>query len=138
MEKTVATPKGLARRPEKSVSIEEMNLAAVAAAATSIGRDGKRLANPVRNSVTRMNRKHSAAELMAECDPNAPMPAGMVEWDQIVPVGLECDIEITEEDSGFVARCPNPEVSSDGKTPEEALANVREALALYFENNDRG
>lgn len=53
-------------------------------------------------------------------------------------VGIEGDIEIAEEDSGFVARCPNPEVASDGKTPEEALANLREALALYFENNDRG
>lgn len=65
------------------------------------------------------------------------MPTGTMEWEQFVPVGLECDIEITEEDSGFVARCANPEVASDGKTPEEALTNVREALALYFENNDR-
>lgn len=53
-------------------------------------------------------------------------------------VGIEGEIEIAEEDGGFVARCPNPEAASDGKTPEEALANLREALALYFENNDRG
>lgn len=82
-----------------------------------------------------MKSKYSLAELMAECDSNAPMPADLEEWEQMTPVGLECDIEITEEDAEFVARCPNPEVASDGKTAEEAMASLREALALYAENN---
>lgn len=55
----------------------------------------------------------------------------------MAPVGLECNIEITEEDDGIVARCSNPEVASDGNTPEEALANLRDALELYFESADR-
>ena len=48
-----------------------------------------------------------------------------------------CDIDIVEEDGEFVARCQNPEVASDGKTLEEALANLREALELYFEGAER-
>jgi predicted RNase H-like HicB family nuclease len=56
----------------------------------------------------------------------------------MTPAGLECDIEITEEDGGFVAHCPNPEVTIDGKTPEETMKNLREALALYFDDDHRG
>ncbi len=85
-----------------------------------------------------MKKRYSLADLMAECELNAPIPAVLKEWEQMTPVGLECEIEIAEEDGKLVARCPNPEVASDGKSPEEALANLREALALYFESNDRG
>lgn len=71
-------------------------------------------------------------------DLNAPiMPADLEEWERMAPVSLKCDIEITEEDDRIVARCSNPEVASDGNTPEEALANLREALKLYFESADR-
>ena len=34
----------------------------------------------------------------------------------------------------FVARCVEVEVASQGLTIEEALANLREALELYFED----
>lgn len=34
----------------------------------------------------------------------------------------------------FVARCVEVEVASQGRTIEEALANLREALELYFED----
>jgi predicted RNase H-like HicB family nuclease len=34
----------------------------------------------------------------------------------------------------FVAQCLNVEVSSFGETKEEALANLTEALELYFED----
>lgn len=38
------------------------------------------------------------------------------------------------EDGYFVARCPSLKSCwSQGKTREEALANVREAIALYLE-----
>lgn len=73
-----------------------------------------------------------ASDLMAQCDPNAPMPDDMKKWDQMLAVGLECEIEITEEDGVFVARCPNPEICSDGATEDEALMNLREAVDLYF------
>lgn len=52
-------------------------------------------------------------------------------------VELGRDIVMTEEDGGFGAHCQNPDVASDGRTPMEALANLREALELYFEDSDR-
>jgi predicted RNase H-like HicB family nuclease len=41
---------------------------------------------------------------------------------------------VTHEGSLYVARCLEVEVTSQGATAEEALANLKEALELYFEN----
>lgn len=41
---------------------------------------------------------------------------------------------ITHEGDWYVARCLDVEVASQGPTVEEALANLREALELYFED----
>ncbi len=41
---------------------------------------------------------------------------------------------VFEEDGAFVARCFDVEVVSEGDTKEEAVANLREALELYFED----
>lgn len=41
---------------------------------------------------------------------------------------------ITPEDGWYVARCIEIEVASQGRTIDEALANLREALELYFED----
>jgi predicted RNase H-like HicB family nuclease len=43
---------------------------------------------------------------------------------------------ITEEDGGFVALNPETDVASQGDTVNEALANLKEALELYFEETD--
>lgn len=40
---------------------------------------------------------------------------------------------ITQEGAWFVARCLEVEVTSQGTTVENALANLKEALELYFE-----
>ncbi len=40
---------------------------------------------------------------------------------------------IQSEDGGFVAMCPELDVCSQGGTVEEARANLREALELFFE-----
>jgi len=40
---------------------------------------------------------------------------------------------ITEEDGGFVALNPETDVASQGHSLDEALANLKEALELYFE-----
>lgn len=39
------------------------------------------------------------------------------------------------EDGAFVARCLDVEVASEGDTNEEAIANLREALELYFDDH---
>ncbi|MFI9721617.1 type II toxin-antitoxin system HicB family antitoxin [Streptomyces sp. NPDC052396] len=41
---------------------------------------------------------------------------------------------VTHEDQWYVARCLEVDVASQGATIEEALANLREALELYFED----
>jgi predicted RNase H-like HicB family nuclease len=41
---------------------------------------------------------------------------------------------ITHEAPWYVARCLEVEVASQGETVEEALANLQEALELYFED----
>lgn len=38
------------------------------------------------------------------------------------------------EGSGYVAKCPENSVSSQGKTIEEALDNLKVALALFYED----
>ncbi len=41
---------------------------------------------------------------------------------------------VWKEGKYYVAQCLNVDVSSFGKTKEEALANLDEALELYFED----
>ena len=38
---------------------------------------------------TRTRKKYSAADLNAQCDPRAPMPADLVAWEAMRPVGNE-------------------------------------------------
>lgn len=41
---------------------------------------------------------------------------------------------VTHEPPWYVARCLDVEVTSQGGTVEEALASLKEALELYFED----
>lgn len=43
---------------------------------------------------------------------------------------------IEKEDDWYVALCPELDVASQGKSVEEALENLREAVALYLEDED--
>ena len=40
---------------------------------------------------------------------------------------------IKREGDGFVALCPEVDVASQGRTVDEARANLEEALGLFFE-----
>ncbi|MGH2674653.1 MAG: type II toxin-antitoxin system HicB family antitoxin [Actinomycetota bacterium] len=42
---------------------------------------------------------------------------------------------VTHEAPWYVARCLEVEVASQGESIEEALANLKEALELYFEDS---
>jgi predicted RNase H-like HicB family nuclease len=44
---------------------------------------------------------------------------------------------LTREDGGFVALCPEVDVASQGNTVEEAKANLKEAVELFFETADK-
>jgi predicted RNase H-like HicB family nuclease len=43
---------------------------------------------------------------------------------------------ITREKKFYVALAPDVDIASQGETIEEALANLKEALELYFEDDD--
>lgn len=43
---------------------------------------------------------------------------------------------ITQEGDIFVSLCPELDIASQGKTVEEALGNLKEAVELYLEDED--
>lgn len=43
---------------------------------------------------------------------------------------------VWKEDKWFVARCVEVEVTSQGKSKQEALKNIEEAIELYFEDEN--
>jgi len=43
---------------------------------------------------------------------------------------------VWREEGLFVALCPELDVASQGRSVEKALANLREALELYLEDED--
>jgi len=46
---------------------------------------------------------------------------------------LEFTAVIEREDDIYVSLCPELDIASQGETPEEAKANLIEALELFFE-----
>ena len=43
---------------------------------------------------------------------------------------------ITKENDIYVATCPELNIASQGKSIEEAISNLKEALVLYLEDED--
>ncbi|MCL2851627.1 MAG: type II toxin-antitoxin system HicB family antitoxin [Defluviitaleaceae bacterium] len=43
-------------------------------------------------------------------------------------------VAVAQEDHWYVAKCLENSIASQGKSIEEALSNLREALELYFED----
>lgn len=50
-------------------------------------------------------------------------------------MSVKSTVYIQKEDSWYVATSIETGVASQGKTIDEALSNLTEALSLYFENN---
>ena len=53
-----------------------------------------------------------------------------------VPNTLELSAVVWREEGIYVALCPEFDVASQGKSVEEALRNLKEALELYLEDED--
>ena len=53
-------------------------------------------------------------------------------------MSVKCTVIIQKEDSWYIATDVVTGVASQGKTIDESMANLKEALALYFEDNDPG
>ena len=49
-------------------------------------------------------------------------------------MSIKFTVVVQKEDSWYVAKCIENSVASQGKTIDEALQNLREALELYYEN----
>ncbi len=48
----------------------------------------------------------------------------------------EISLVVWKEEKYYVAQCLNVDVSSFGETIDEAVKNLKEAVELYFENED--
>ena len=46
-------------------------------------------------------------------------------------------VAVVKEDDWYVASCLENHVASQGKSREDALENLQEALELYYEDNDK-
>jgi len=46
-------------------------------------------------------------------------------------------IKIEPEENWYVATCLENNIASQGETIEEAMANLKEAISLYYEDEDK-
>ena len=51
-------------------------------------------------------------------------------------LNVSFNVILTSEPPWYVAKCPYNSVVSQGHTIEEALANLKEALELYYEGSE--
>ncbi|MFY9312953.1 MAG: type II toxin-antitoxin system HicB family antitoxin [Tepidanaerobacteraceae bacterium] len=50
-------------------------------------------------------------------------------------MSIKVTVIVKKEENWYVAKCLENSVASQGKTIEESLENLREALELYYEDN---
>jgi predicted RNase H-like HicB family nuclease len=71
-------------------------------------------------------------ELMSASSPPEPQAAYTPPMD----TARTLTAAVAKDGEWYVARCLEIEVASQGETVDEALANLREALELYFEDDE--
>ncbi len=49
---------------------------------------------------------------------------------------VKCTVVIQKEENRFVATCVENNVASQGKTLDEAIENLKEAVALYYDDTE--
>lgn len=57
-------------------------------------------------------------------------PTRFLEWK--ISMKRDLNAVVSQEDKWFVAQCLEIDVASQGRTEEEALENLRDALTLHF------
>lgn len=62
--------------------------------------------------------------------------AGAARYFEPVDTARTLTAAVVKDGEWYVARCLEVEVASQGETVDEALANLREALELYFEDDE--
>jgi len=53
-----------------------------------------------------------------------------------INMSIKYNVMVQKEDNWYVAKCLDNNVASQGKTIEEALKNLKEALELYLQNEE--
>ena len=51
-------------------------------------------------------------------------------------MSIRYNVVVQKEEDWYVAKCLDNNVASQGKTIEESLKNLKEALELYYENEE--
>lgn len=51
-------------------------------------------------------------------------------------MSIRYNVIIQKEDEWYVARCIDNNIASQGKTVEESIKNLKEAIELYYENEE--
>ena len=51
-------------------------------------------------------------------------------------MSIKCTILIQQEENWYVAKCLDNNIASQGKTIEEAMKNLKEALELYMQDEE--
>ena len=51
-------------------------------------------------------------------------------------MSIKFNVIIQKEENWYVAKCIDNSVASQGKTLEEAMANLKEALELFMQNEE--
>ena len=75
--------------------------------------------------------RHATFIIIAADDSNRPAREARFSMKQLKYV-------VYREDQYFVAQCLNVDVSSFGESIDEAVANLKEAVELYFEGEEAG
>lgn len=52
----------------------------------------------------------------------------------MITINIKVTVIIQKEENWYVAKCVENNVASQGKTIEEAIKNLREALELFYED----
>lgn len=51
-------------------------------------------------------------------------------------MSIKYNVIVQKEENWYVAKCLDNNIASQGKTIEEAMANLKEALELYMQNEE--
>ena len=57
--------------------------------------------------------------------------------DGVIIMSRRFTVIIQKEDDWYVAKCLENGVASQGKTIEDSVSNIKEAIALYYEDNEQ-
>jgi predicted RNase H-like HicB family nuclease len=55
---------------------------------------------------------------------------------EVIEMSIKVTVIIQKEENWYVAKCVENNIASQGKTIEEAIDNLTEALQLYYEDDN--